>query len=212
MSYFCAKAISIDKQSKTCKVRGGDNNVVPRSDRWSSEFSLDTLLVDLCGGTIKFTANTDKHAALMAKADATNCELTRRFGLGAYDLQSLVSGSLNIAGLEEAKAYYLTPGRWSNGYGTAQATKIDAKISLYGDTQKMAELRKIIAEFCDGVANLTVQNPVYVIRRNSDGMYVARINKNSLSLTWWRERASRMTKEKAERSLGGFAGYQIVAN
>lgn len=59
MSYFIANKISIDKKSQTFKVKGGDNNVVPRSNYWSNNIPLIDLYGCINSGDIKLLPNNE---------------------------------------------------------------------------------------------------------------------------------------------------------
>ena len=60
MSHFVANSISISKDFKTFKVKGGDNNVVPRSNYWSHDIPLNNLFDSFNGGGIRLVNKTEK--------------------------------------------------------------------------------------------------------------------------------------------------------
>ena len=54
MSYFIANAISIDWKNNRFKVKGGDNNIIPRNNEWSSWIDTKHLLKEVVGGNIQW--------------------------------------------------------------------------------------------------------------------------------------------------------------
>jgi len=60
MSYFIANSISFSKDLKTFKVKGGDNNVVPRSNYWIPPIPIDELYNEIHGGMIQLNHSTEK--------------------------------------------------------------------------------------------------------------------------------------------------------
>ena len=77
MSYFIANTITIDWKNNRFKVKGGDNNIVPRSNEWSSWIDTKHLLRELVGGNIQWgrhnDTNNEKHLRikyLVAKYDS----------------------------------------------------------------------------------------------------------------------------------------------
>jgi len=62
MSHFIAHTISFSKDFKTFKVKGGDNNVIPRSNYWSNDIPIDSLYYNLNGGMIKLSGTSEKNA------------------------------------------------------------------------------------------------------------------------------------------------------
>lgn len=61
MSYFIANAISFSKDRKTFKVKGGDNNVVPRGSNWTNEIAIEHLFSELSSWNIQLTEWNQKH-------------------------------------------------------------------------------------------------------------------------------------------------------
>ena len=66
MSYFVANTLTISKDFKTFKVKGGDNNVVPRSNYWSGDIEIEQLLDCISSGSIQF-GNTFNEKLLLIK-------------------------------------------------------------------------------------------------------------------------------------------------
>ena len=67
MSHFIANTLTISKDFKTFRVKGGDNNCFPRSNYWSGWNSIDVLLCELIGGSLQF-GNSNKEQFLMLDA------------------------------------------------------------------------------------------------------------------------------------------------
>ena len=210
MSYFCAKAITIDKQAKTYKVRGGDNNVVPRMDYWSNEHSLRLLLPDLASGCTQFTTRTDKHVAINALVKKYNAMLETATGYGAYELWSIIRGDLDPNKMEESKAYYGK--NFSSDYARQQVKMIEDKVALWNNPEKMQEINAIVNGFVTEVTHLKIEKPSFVVRRKWDGVFVKRQNRYSLSLTRSIEHAKKFTQAAAESALYGFEAekYEII--
>lgn len=64
MSHFIANAISIAKDRKTFRVKGWDNNVVPRSNNWTRDIPITALLEEISSGNIKLLPWKDKNALI----------------------------------------------------------------------------------------------------------------------------------------------------
>lgn len=62
MSSFIANTISFSKDFKTFRVKGGDSNLVPRSNSWSGDIPIDRLYYNLNGGMIRLNGTTEKNA------------------------------------------------------------------------------------------------------------------------------------------------------
>lgn len=210
MSYFCAKAITINKSEKTYKVRGGDNNVVPRMDYWSNEHALRLLLPDLASGCTQFTTRTDKHTAINALVRKYDQMLEDLTGYGAYELWSIIRGDFDPSKMEESIAYYGK--NFSSDYAQQQIKQIRDKVALWNDSAKMARVNEIVAAFETEAINLKIEKPTFVIRRKWDGAYVKRQNRYSLSLTRSMEQAKKFTEAAAESLLTGYESnnYEIV--
>lgn len=61
MSYFIAHTITFSKDFKTFKVKGGDNNLIPRMNYWSNPIPIDVLYYNLNGGMITLTGTSEKN-------------------------------------------------------------------------------------------------------------------------------------------------------
>jgi len=62
MSYFKANTISISKDFKTFKVKGGDNNVRPLYNNWTNNIDIVHLFDDLNGGGVHLKSYNEKSA------------------------------------------------------------------------------------------------------------------------------------------------------
>lgn len=62
MSYFKANAISISKDFKTFKVKGGDNNLRPLYNNWTNDIDIVHLFNDLNSGAIQLKSYNEKSA------------------------------------------------------------------------------------------------------------------------------------------------------
>ena len=211
MSYFCAKSISINKKAKTYKVRGGDNNVVPRMDYWTNEHPLRVLLPDLASGCTQFTTRTDKHFAIRKLVDKYDKMLEDLTTFGAYELWSIIDGNFDPSKMQESIAYY-TEQSFRGDYAQKQIKQIKDKVALFNDTEKMQRVNEIVEAFVTEVVNLKIEKPAFVVRRKFDGVFVKRVNRYSLSLTRSVDNAKKMSQAAAEAVLQGYQAdrYEIV--
>jgi len=60
MSYFIAHTITFSKDLKTFKAKGGDNNVVPRSNGWTGDIPIEALYYSMDGRMLKLNYNSEK--------------------------------------------------------------------------------------------------------------------------------------------------------
>lgn len=65
MSHFIANTITFSKDLSQFKVKGGDNNVVPRSNNWSDWIDTTDLLYLLKGGSLQFNTLSSEKKALV---------------------------------------------------------------------------------------------------------------------------------------------------
>lgn len=69
MSYFIVNNIQFNKDCTEFRVKGGDNNLTPRSNSWSGWLSIDKLFYNLEGGMIQInTPSSEKKAFVMNTA------------------------------------------------------------------------------------------------------------------------------------------------
>jgi len=71
MSHFIAHTISFSKDFQTFRVKGGDNNVVPRFNEWSNEIPIDRLYYNLNGGMIKLNGTSEKNCFIRSLVNET---------------------------------------------------------------------------------------------------------------------------------------------
>jgi hypothetical protein len=211
MSYFCVKTLSIDKNAETYKMRGGDNNVIPRMDYWLDPQPLALLLPDLASGCSQLMARTDKNIAIMALVHKYDKAIEEAFdGLGAYELWSHIRGTFDADKVAESKAYY-ADGKFSGTYAQEQIALIDKKLSIWQSDESMSKLLELTEGFVSDLVNLKIDTTKYIIQREFDGVYVKRANRYSLTLTRYAESAAKMTKLKAESIIRNYqSNYQIV--
>ena len=60
MSHFIANTISFSRDFKQFKLKGGDNNVTPRSNYWTTFIPIEELYNNVQGGMVKLNSNTEK--------------------------------------------------------------------------------------------------------------------------------------------------------
>lgn len=60
MSYFIANQISFTKDYKFFKVKGGDNNIVPRTNQWTEYINIEYLYEQIDGGMLELRNNTNE--------------------------------------------------------------------------------------------------------------------------------------------------------
>ena len=65
MSYFIANQISFSKDFKTFKVKGGDNNLIPRSNNWTNDIPIEELYYNVNGGMLQFRNATNEKICLV---------------------------------------------------------------------------------------------------------------------------------------------------
>lgn len=57
MSHFIAHTLTFSKDRTTFRLKGGDNNVVPRSNEWTKEIPSSALLWLISSGSVKLTGS-----------------------------------------------------------------------------------------------------------------------------------------------------------
>lgn len=91
MSYFAANTWRL--KNNGVEFKGGDNNVVPRSNYWSGALSPDQVLYNIGGGMIQLTSRTEKNIWLDRLVSEYDAKLERMVGLGAYECYGLLEPS-----------------------------------------------------------------------------------------------------------------------
>lgn len=61
MSSFIANSISFSKDYSTFRVKGGDSNLIPRSNNWSNDIPIESLYYNVYGGMIKIIGSNEKN-------------------------------------------------------------------------------------------------------------------------------------------------------
>ena len=62
MSYFIANSIQFNSDKTEVKVKGGDNNIVPRENYWSGYFTVEQLFNEYNSNSIQFLGYDEKLA------------------------------------------------------------------------------------------------------------------------------------------------------
>lgn len=57
MSHFIAHTLTFSKDRTTFRLKGGDNNVVPRTNEWTKEIQSSALLWLISSGSVKLTGS-----------------------------------------------------------------------------------------------------------------------------------------------------------
>ena len=152
MSYFCANSISFDKKELLYKVKGGDNNVVPRSNEWSYYFPISKLIREVSGGMIQFTTRKDKNILverLAYKYDKKIFELT---GLSSYEAVNLPTEPE-----ETLKKYKRLPaGHWNRDV-------IAKQILVLKDSKKLKKILELKDQFVKDILELKVDKSKFII-------------------------------------------------
>ena len=64
MSRFIAHTITFSKDFKTYRLKGGDNNVVPRFNSWTRDIDIMHLYNDINGGMVELIGTSEKNAII----------------------------------------------------------------------------------------------------------------------------------------------------
>jgi len=67
MSHFIANSLTISKDFKQFKVKGGDNNVVPRSNYWTDWIDINNLLDMLSSGSLQFGSSHNEKFLMLTE-------------------------------------------------------------------------------------------------------------------------------------------------
>lgn len=200
MSYFCANSISIDKKNLMCKVKGGDNNVTPRSNYWSSYFSIGELIQEISGGMIQFTSRTDKNITIENLANKYNKLIKELTGMSSYDASDLPKTP------KETLATYES---YSDDHWNRKT--VDQIIVILKDEEMLNKISELKNEFIQEVINIKLDKAKYIIKGiNND--YVYKSTKRRLLLTNYPGFAKEFTKVKAEDILSHYSHstYEIL--
>jgi len=201
MSYFCANSISIDKKNRTCKVKGGDNNVVPRSNYWSDYFPIAGLIKELSGGMIQFTTRKDRHIVIETLAYEYDKKMHDLTGLSSYEVADLPREPQKT--LHEYKQF--PADHWHR-------KTVDKIIPILEDRELLAKIVEIKKEFVDKVIKIKLDKTKHIIHRLDDDVYVTGASKSALYLTRDIIFAKQFTKVKAKDVIRGYenSNYEIV--
>lgn len=203
MSYFCAKAIKIDRASHTFKVRGGDNNVVPRSDYWSSgDEPTAMLLPEVASGCVQFTTRSEKHLRLEAIIYHYDKQVQELTGFNAYDLWAVMDKRKDRAELRtnylKSAADYDTSTNFTGDYAKKQAEHLRGLAKLLDPAEPLTliNLDDLVSKFVHAIENPGTDRRKYVLQGH--GFYITKIGRRHAQTTSNIERALRVSKIKAD--------------
>lgn len=80
MSHFIANQIKFSQDFKYFKVKGGDNNMVPRSDDWTEDIPVHSLLYEISSGNIELTPNNPTFRVISNFAQEYQTKFEDRYG------------------------------------------------------------------------------------------------------------------------------------
>lgn len=203
MSYFCANAISIDKKNLQCKVKGGDNNLVPRSNYYSEYFPIVNLLREVSGGMIQFTSRTDKNIAIENIVYDYSKKIQKLTNISTYDAYDLPIDSERK--LREYKNVPNLANHWNS-------ETINKQIIILQDESMLNEIEKLKEQFVQEVINLKIdRNTKFVIFNKEYFAYVVHVSVMGLHLNHEKQFAKKFSKLKAIDTIRNYdkSKYEI---
>jgi len=207
MSYFIANSISISKDRKTYKVRGGDNNVVPRSNYWLNDWPLENLYYGMDSGNVRLIAKDEKACFINWLVRDMKWEGDWDKQTDYYHIHGLPKTKEELAKvIEELKPLALK----NNYYKKA----LENKIAILEKFDYWRErLDKFNEEFLrrlnEGLDNIC-NKPTHIIALPNIDSWIIKLHRNGASYSVDRERALKLTKYRAILEGERFEGSQVV--
>ena len=191
MSYFIANSITLSKDLQTFKVKGGDNNVVPRSNYWSNEIPIDRLYYDLNSGCIQLRNKTER--ALLIEHLVFKVHKWTDEYISYYDLTGLLNCSK-----EDLQTSINDLRAKDNAFYNERADRCEQVLNAYEYYQE--KYKRFNDEFMKrlklGLAELKMNKPNWIVQI-SGGNYILKARRNSAYTTSYKEQAQRFGKYRA---------------
>jgi hypothetical protein len=193
MSYFIANTISISKDLKTFKVKGGDNNVVPRSNYWSKDIEIEKLYSCLNSGEIELRSKAEKACFI------NHLVRSMDFG-GSWDEQT---DYYHMKGLPESAEKLRTQieeiKTTSNDYYKKQAEKKQKVLDNFDYWRKKLDDfdSEFLATLKHGLKNMPKEKYIIKIDIGYNAGYISKLYRNGASTTRRREGAMQLGKYRA---------------
>jgi len=207
MSHFIANAISISKDLKTFKVKGGDNNVVPRSNYWSNDMPIEDLYYSFNSGNIDLRSKTEKACFI------NNLVHNNKFG-GDWSSQT---DYYHIKGLPKTKEELKKiideqeKENLTNGYYINQ---LECKKNIYNKFEfyrkKLDDFdNQFLQELKHGLKNLSNKKE-HAIKLNKIDAYIQKIYRKGCAYTQNINYALRMSKNRAITESKRFDSSDVI--
>lgn len=211
MSYFAASALSIDRTRQSFRVKGGDNNVVPRMNYWTDWQPLRELLPALAGGGLQLTTRTDRAVYVGQAAREADTRLQELTGLSAYGLAAILRGD-DRAKLAERYQEGIADWRGELGahmsadYVARQVAELEHLLDILGDPGQLEAIDAVNADFCR-TACQPVRGRTHVVTNGY--AYVQRTYRGGAYTTSNPATAKRYSEAKAREVAARFPGWTV---
>lgn len=144
MSYFCARTVTVDRETSTCKVKGGDNNIVPRSNYWSGPIPLTDMLRLVDSGGVKFTTRSDKNLWFEQTVELYAKKMVAALGISPYDAGRLPSDPADLPRKQDEWRKSVVAGTW-------EADVCQRLLEITANPDQMLQLEDIKREFTSSI-------------------------------------------------------------
>lgn len=213
MSYFAASALSIDRERQVFRVKGGDNNVVPRSNYWTDWQPLRGLLPALAGGGLQLTTRSDRAVYVGQAARDADTRLQQLTELSAYELAAILRGNDRT---ELAEQYRKDVADWRGEWGAHMSTdyvarriaELERLLDILGDPGQLEAIDALNADFCR-TACQPIRGGTHVVTNGY--AYVARTYRGGAYTTTNPAAAKRYSEAKAREVAARFTGWTVRA-
>lgn len=213
MSYFGASAISIDRERQMFRVKGGDNNVVPRMSYWTDWRSLRGLLPALSGGGLQLTTRSERAVHIDTAARLANRGLRDLTGVSGYELASILRGDDRA---ELAERYRQDIADWRGSWGAhmsadyvaARIAGLERLLNILGDPIQLDAIDAVHASFCCSACQ-PVQHGTHVVTNGYS--YVSGTYRGGAYTTTSLAAAKRYSEDKAREVAARFTGWTAQA-
>ena len=187
MSHFIANTISISKDRLTYKLKGGDNNITPRSNSWTQDIPIKHLYSEINSGNVNLMDKSEK-GCLVNNLCMNDCNYNKMYVDNSWDIETDYFHLNSLFQHEDGKELLkkrLEPEHYNLFDESYRGTIIETAKNLLKNFDKLkkqyndfnAEFLRLLNERLDQMKE-TNKNK-YVLYTNTYNAYITKITQTS---------------------------------
>lgn len=212
MSYFIANTITISKDRKTFKAKGGDNNVIPRSNEWTRDIDIRNLLDCLSSGNIQTRAQKDLFLLLEQLVQKYKKSYGGTWEDNTDFYHEHMVANMTIEKLKENLEYVKNSTSYAKSYQDKEVKHLTYAIENHKAIQDKVNnhIDSFLKELFDTLDNLKTNTDMYILGNGYS--YIRELLRARAYTTDRKEHALKMNLIQAQRCFERFehGGYKII--